>query len=123
MQLNRELLTKFVGGDMEIVDPTNVWNFRGTIFRGPIKGVVFKRNGWLKVKFFWLAWAYRAVDWPDSAPSTWTKFRSSHLSIPPTDFSECSKGELISNRLTLDNSITLFPPNGEHLDPARVAGL
>lgn len=123
MQLTRELVAKFIGGDMEIRNPTQVYNSRGNIFRGPIKGVVFKRDGWLKVKFFWLARAPRSLDGQDTHPSTWTKCRFSHLYVPPLGFSECSKGVLISNHLTLDNSTTLFPPGGEHLDPAHVAGL
>ena len=112
MNLTNEKVAEFVGGDMEIQNKNE-----GYLYRGPIKSATIENN-MLLVKFAWLAkgesnkWVkegkFASVGYARNLES----YRISKI-----------RGQLIFTPLFTSEIVTLFPPNGSKLDPAKVEGL
>ena len=117
MNLTKEKIAEFVGGDMQIQ-----CRICGYLYRGPIKSATIENN-MLLVKFAWLA---KREGYP-SLPIKWKKeenFASLGFvrNLKFYDISEIGNGRICLYNPTRDGLLTLFPAN-DNLDPAKVKGL
>lgn len=123
MQLTKELVQRFVGGQMEIQNSGG-----GYIFRGEIESITVEGTD-LKVRFAWLA---KGEGFPP-IPHKWVKedkldYATSLDMCTVSDIGP-SGGEIGGdNRIAVNCQIlgelsVLYPPNGSKLDPVRVEGL
>jgi hypothetical protein len=117
MGLTKERLAEFVGGDMEI----RLYRFN-LLFRGLIETATIDDRGTLIVRFKWLA---VNTGGPRQPEATWTTEKLMEYSRDLLTYTEerASDGQIRLNSPIHEEVAILFPPNGEHLDPARVAGL
>lgn len=131
MNLTKEKIAEFVGGDVEIQ-----YRSEGYIYRGPIKSAIIE-NDILLVKFVWLAKGKAHPPLPinqkkkdkfASAGYKWKredKFASDGFvrNLRFYDISEIDNGRLAIWSPIRDELLILFPANDSNLDPAKVKGL
>lgn len=121
--LTPEVLASMVGGQMEIQNSSH-----GFLFRGEISDLVI-RGGVLYAKFSWLA---RAQGYPGPIKS-WIKedqqtYAASLDIFTVSNIGPSGGGVGGGDRWCLTSviageTVTIFPPNGSKLDPAKVVGL
>ncbi len=121
MRLTTEVLTPYVGGQVEIQNEIERYIFRGEIAQVTVDGEE------LQVRFTWFA---KGEGYP---PIRWVK--ADHLdyglslTVGFTSISEIGRGSKSgSNRICIESvisneTIVFFPPDGSRLDPAKVEGL
>ena len=119
MQITNEVLTSFVGGQMEIQNQNE-----GYLFRGEVKTAKIENNN-LHVDFVWLAkmsgesWVKEEdrLDY-DASLDIYTA-----SNIGPSD-GEIGGGDRICfYSFIVGETVILYPPNGSKLDPVKVKGL
>jgi len=115
MQLTSEMLTRFVGGQMEIQNKEESY-----IYRGEVKTIVVENNE-LKVQFVWMA----KGEGFSLLPNKWIK--DDHLDYA-ADLETYYSVDVGDDRLCFQSSVVgemviLYPSNGSKLDPAKVEGL
>lgn len=113
--ITRKLLAKYVGGQMEIKNYKS-----GSLSRGQVKTIVLQKEK-IDVEFDWLA---KNEGTPEN-PKGWVKSDPSWSYVLPLKHFSVSN---IGDNLRLETSdtgevFTLFPSDGERIDPAMVAGL
>ena len=114
--LTTERLAEFIGGDMEIQSDS-----QGCIFRGLIENAVGEDNA-VKGRFRWLAKNGGGHGLPSA---TWTNHDNLEYeaSLDIYQASDIGSGRICLLSSMVGELVMLFPPNGSHLDPARVKGL
>jgi len=120
MVLTKEILDRYVKGQLEVQNIKEP-----CLFRGEIRSIALEES--LTVVFEWLA---EAKDYP-SAPSGWVKQDRSSYQINPAIFTVSDIGpspdggdtRICLQSAILGEVVVFFPPNGSKLDRARVAGL
>ena len=122
MELTRQLVQSFIGGQVEIQNTEEEY-----LYRGEIESIDVAEDE-LRVKFVWLA---KGEGFPP-IPHKWVKDDnleySINLSICVVDDIGPSDDVNGSNRICVDcpvvgETIILYPPDGSKLDPAKVQGL
>jgi len=123
MNLTTEVLTPYVGGQMEIQNRNE-----GYIFRGEIKTIKVENNT-LKVGFAWLG---KGEGYPP-VPRRWVSDQQlqyeASLDIYSASNIGPSGGDVGgSDRLSLNSSIVgelvvIYPPDGSKIDRSKVEGL
>ena len=116
MQLTTEKVAEFIGGDMEIQNPGEDY-----LYRGPIKAATVEGDD-VKVEFKWLA---KNNGGSNSPTPEWTKGERLYYaaSLQIYAVSEIGMGRICLSSMIVGETVVLFPPSGEKLDPSRVAGL
>lgn len=114
MELSTAILSRFIGGQLEIQNPKEEYIFRGEIANVE---VVDKT---VKVKFVWVA---KGKD--GYPPAGW-------ITTDNVDYEASTEiyfaSDIGSGRIVLDSSVVgevavFFPPDGGRLDPIKVEGL
>ena len=113
--LTSELVSKYVGGQMEIQNTGEKYLFRGDIATATVE------KDTLKVRFAWLA---KGEGFPPF-PERWVNKEDLDYAASLMIYSVSEIGD---GRLSLYSSITgeltvLFPPDGSKLDRREVVGL
>jgi len=117
MELTAKRVAEFVGGDMEIQNPSENY-----LYRGPIESATVEGEDHLKVLFKWLA---KNDGGPNRPTPTWTRDEKLEYTASLTIYSvsDIDNGRICLNSFIGGETVILFPPGGSHLDPARVTGL
>ena len=116
MELTNEIVGRYVGGQMEILNPREGYMRRGEIAEIGIEG----EN--LKVRFSWLA---KGEGYPP-LPKKWVNDDTLDFGI---NLTMCGVSDSFGEaRIAINDTITgelsmLFLPGGSKLDPAQVEGL
>src|SRR5688572_30222261 len=122
MKMTSEMVQQFVGGQAEIQNESEGYLLRGEIESATVEDDTFK------IRFKWLA---KGEGYPP-LPTGWVKDDNLDYGAALVLYSVTDIGpsEEIGggNRLHLSSwvtgeSVTLFPPDGSKLDPAKVKGL
>lgn len=113
-----QLVTDFVGGQLEIQNQEE-----GYLFRGEIESVIAE-GGELAVRFRWLA---KGEGYPP-LPKRWIKAEDRFLdwgvSLEVCEISDdIAQGRIRVFCFATGELAVFFPPNGSKLDPAKVEGL
>ena len=117
MEITTELLSRFVGGQLEIQNQKE-----GYPYRGEVESVeVDVDEDLIKVRFAWLA---NGEGYPP-IPTRWVKDDrlDYSVSLMLSSASDNSNGRLTVNVYGVGEFLVFFPPDGSKLDPARVEGL
>lgn len=115
MEITTELLSGFVGGQLEIQNQNE-----GYLYRGEVESAEVDDDS-IKVRFAWLA---KGEGYPP-VPTRWVKDDQLDYSA---GLMLCSASDIGDGRLAVNVSIVwellvFFPPDGSKLDPAKVEGL
>jgi len=119
MQLTKEVLSRYVGGQLEIQNQQGGYLYRGEVAEVTVEGEGDRAE--VKVKFAWVAKGEGYPPWPER----WVKYDDLDYGV---SLIIASASEIGDDRLCLNIPITgelavFFPPNGSKLDPAKVEGL
>lgn len=123
IQLTPEIVSEFIGGQMEIQNESE-----GYIYRGEIKTITVENNE-LRAEFIWLAKGEGSPPLPDR----WVKDERLDYMASLDIYSVSNIGPTGneiggSDRISLLSPIVgelviLYPPDGSKLDPSKVEGL
>lgn len=109
---------QFIGCDVEAI---GVSAFGGGTykFRGPIKDIVPANHGHFEIVCEWMAKPNH------KKPGEWLRHRRNKLRVDPVmfDIQEKNDGRIILRFDMKQQVFTLFPPNGEKLNPKKVSDL
>lgn len=111
MQLTNEILKRYEGGQLEIQNSNEHYLYRGEVERAWIK------DGTLCVRFKWLAKMSEDYQWYAEDNLDYA------ISLEITSASEIGEGRIHYSVMYVWESGTLFPPDGNKLDPAKIIGL
>jgi len=115
MQVTSELLSKFVGGQLEIQNRIEEYIYRGEVSEAVVNG------NELHVKFKWVA---KGDGLP--LPAKWVNEKKTtyDVSLLTSSITEIDSGRIaIQTRFVSNEILVFYPPNGSKLDPAKVEGL
>jgi len=110
-----ELVKEYVGGQMEVQNPTEKYMYRGEIETISIE------NNELKVRLAWLA---QGKGYPP-LPQKWVKADRLDYEASLEVYSPCEigVGRIVLHSSVTNETVALFPPNGSKLDASKVEGL
>lgn len=116
--LTTEVLSRFVGGQLEIQNENE-----GYLYRGEVAEVQMDEIGTLKVKFAWQAKMAEDGQWisykdPGYGVSLWVDKKNNR---PMSTVVDMGDGRLVIRVMVIWEVLTFFPPDAEDkLDPAKV---
>lgn len=115
MQLTQEMVTPFVGGQIEVQNQNECYLYRGEI------ATISVQDGDLVVTMTWMA---KGEGYPP-LPHRWVNddrldYRLTLLMAPTSDIGD---NRLCITSPIVGETVILFPPDGSKLDPSKVEGL
>lgn len=116
MELTTDIVSKYVGGQLEIYNRGELYLFRGEIESAEVVPEERTESMLLKIRFKWLA---KREDNKWHADSD-LDYKASLIGMNVYDLSD---GRIHYFLIYVGESCTFFPPDGSKLDPARVEGL
>lgn len=114
MDLDTENLARFKGGQLEVMNPSE-----GYVYRGEIESVEVANEN-VRVKFAWVARGKGGYP-----PNGWINhddllYAASTAIYVATDIGD---GRVAMSSAIVGETAVFFPPDGSKLDPAKVEGL
>ena len=115
MEITTEVLSRFVGGQLEIQNQNE-----GYLYRGEIESVEVDDES-IKVKFAWLA---KGEGYP-LLPERWVNDEKLDYAVSRmlSSASDIGDGRVSIHVSIVWELLVFFPPDGSKLDPAKVEGL
>lgn len=114
MELTQEIVSRFVGGQLEAQSRKEDYFYRGEISKASIVGAGDDKK--LSVEFAWFAKLTNG-GWEAATPDPY----EASMMIYAVD--SIANGRIFLNGWVTGESTTLFLPGDSRLDPARVKGL
>ncbi|MFC1721758.1 hypothetical protein ACFL0Z_02500 [Patescibacteria group bacterium] len=119
MDLTTEVLSKYVGGQLEIQNKIEEYLFRGEIANASVTDGEDKE---LKIQFRWIA---KGDGYPP-LPTKWVNHEDTNyaVSLMTANHTDQGNGRLVVQTGFVSNELLVFlPPSGSKLDPKKVEGL
>ncbi len=119
MQLTKETVVLFVGGQLEVQNPGERYLYRGEIATITVEGE--DDDATLKVTLNWMA---KGEGFPP-LPNRWVNDErlTYDASLMIYSVSDIGDGRLSLNSFIIGETAVLYPPDGSKLDPSKVEGL
>ena len=111
MELTTEVVSKYVGGQLEIQNSSEHYLYRGEVERALVEGTT------LHVKFKWQAQMGDDFEWHAENDLDYS------VSLEIYGVSEIGDGRIALNSPYTHELAVFFPPDGSKLDPSKVIGL
>jgi hypothetical protein len=115
MELTQEIVSRFVGGELEVQNPGEGYLYRGEIGMISVTGEGDDQN--LTVELSWFAKMVSPGEW-EAVPIT-----SYQASMMVYIASNIGSGRIFLSSMVTGEGATLFPPDGSKLDRTKVKGL
>ena len=118
MQLTNDLLSRYVGGQMEIQNPKEGYLYRGEIATIILESGHAPDDQILKVTFKWVA---KGEGYPP-LPNHWVRHSclDYSASLMIYSVSDIGGGRINLNGWIVGENVTIFPPDGSKLDLSKV---
>jgi hypothetical protein len=119
IHLTQEIAARYVGGQLEVQNPSEDYFYRGEIATITVEGE--GDDATLKVTFNWMA----RGEGPSPIPSRWVSddrltYDASLMIYFVTDLGD---DRILLKSFIVGETLVLYPPDGSKLDPSKVEGL